>query len=187
MKPAASDAVQEAKNNDAVSAIDAAKDTPKENPDDSDGIAAMVNDESISDYEVRQRVALYLATSGINQQLTEEQRKRIRGQILDKLEDEKVQLQEAVKKKITVSPTEVDKRINLMMADNRFNIAQLPRHPGLGRRQRGCAARADQCPRSAWMKAVQDEYADRVNVTPENGGCRNGPAWPKAPTRRTIM
>ena len=52
--------VQEAKNNDAAM-IDAA------NPDagnDSDSIVATVNDESISDFELSQRVALYLALQG---------------------------------------------------------------------------------------------------------------------------
>ncbi|MDB5735908.1 MAG: Peptidylprolyl isomerase [Alphaproteobacteria bacterium] len=162
--------VQEAKNNDAATAIDAGQDKPpeksKDNPDDTDGIAATVNDESISDYEVRQRVALYLATSGINQQLSEEQRKRIRNQILDQLENEKVQLQEAVKKKITVSPTEVDKRINAMMSDNRFTITQLRATLSTAGASED-ALRAQITASIAWMKAVQDEYSDRVNVTPE--------------------
>jgi peptidyl-prolyl cis-trans isomerase SurA len=168
-KPAASGKMQEAKNNNAATVIDDGSAPPekaKGDPDDTDGIAATVNDESISDYEVRQRVALYLATSGINQQLTAEQRNRIRNQILDKLEDEKVQLQEAVKKKITVSPTEVDKRINAMMSDNRFTITQLRATLA----QAGAsedALRAQITASLAWMKAVQDEYSDRVNVTPE--------------------
>jgi len=173
VKPPASSAiapsspkVQEAKNNDAATAIDASEDKPKDNPDDTDGIVATVNDESISDYEVRQRVALYLATSGINQQLTEQQRKRIHSQILDQLENEKVQLQEAVKKKITVSPTEVDKRINAMMADNRFTIQQLRATLTTAGASED-ALRAQITASIAWMKAVQDEYSDRVNVTPE--------------------
>ena len=165
-------AVQEAKNNQAVTtsdvAGDAAKDEEPAKPesDDTNGIAATVNDESISDYEVRQRVALYLATSGINQQLTAQQRKRIQGQILDQLENEKVQLQEAVKKKITVSPTEVDKRINGMMSDNRFTLAQLRTTLAAAGASED-ALRAQITASIAWMKAVQDEYADRVNVTPE--------------------
>lgn len=77
---------------------------PEGNLDDSNSIVATVNDESISDYEVRQRVALYVATSGINQQLPPEQRKRIRAQILESLEAEKIQLQEAVKKKSPSAP-----------------------------------------------------------------------------------
>src|SRR3569833_1588510 len=169
-EPAAS-SVQEAKNN-ATAVIDATKtdepksDEPKTNPDDTNGIAATVNDESISEYELRQRVALYLATSGITGQLTDEQRKRIRTQILEKLEDEKVQLAEALKKKITVSPVEVDKWINGLLSGNRMTIQQLR----ASLTQAGAseeALRAQVTATIAWQKAVQDEYSDRVNVTPE--------------------
>jgi peptidyl-prolyl cis-trans isomerase SurA len=152
-------AVQEAKNNDA-STIDATADKT-----DSDSIVATVNDESISDYELRQRVALYLALNGINQQLTTEQRTRIRNQILEVLESEKIQLQEAVKKKITVSPVEVDKRLNSMMQDYHFSIEQL-------RQNLTSAGASEDALRSqitasiAWQKAVQDEYGDDVNITP---------------------
>jgi len=164
-EPAA--AVQEAKNNDAASATDAAKsDEPKTNPDDTNGIAATVNDESISEYELRQRVALYLATSGITGQLTDEQRKRIRTQILEKLEDEKVQLAEALKKKITVSPVEVDKWINGLLSGNRMTIQQLRASLNAAGASEE-ALRAQVTATIAWQKAVQDEYSDRVNVTPE--------------------
>ena len=157
--PAFVPAIQEAKNAPTTS-------EPQGNPDDTNSIVATVNDESISDYEVRQRVALYLATSGINQQLTAEQRKSIRAQILETLEAEKLQLQEAVKKKITVSPTEVDKRINAMMADNKFTIQQLRQTlTAAGASEE--ALRAQITASIAWMKAVQDQYGDRVNITPE--------------------
>jgi len=163
--PAAADTapvIQEAKNNDAP----ATPAEPEGNPDDSNSIVATVNDESISDYEVRQRVALYLATSGITQQLTPEQKKRIREQILESLESEKIQLQEAVKKKITVSPVEVDKRINAMMAENKFTIQALRQTlTAAGASEE--ALRAQITASIAWMKAVQDQYGDRVNVTPE--------------------
>jgi peptidyl-prolyl cis-trans isomerase SurA len=139
---------------------------PAGNPDDSDSIAATVNDESISDYELRQRVALYIATSGINQQLNEQQKARIRSQILENLEAEKLQLQEAVKKKITVSPVEVDKRVNAMLANNHITIEQL-------RASLNSAGASEESLRAqitasiAWQKAVQDEYGDEINITPE--------------------
>jgi peptidyl-prolyl cis-trans isomerase SurA len=169
--PAASDAtaapdatasVQEAKNNSGT-VIDA---TPDTNPNDSNSIVATVNDESISDFEVRQRTALYLALQGISQQLTPEQRTRIRGQILEQLESEKLQLQEAVKKKITVSPVEVDKRINAMLQDYHFTIEQLRQNlTNAGASEE--ALRSQITASIAWQKAVQDEYSDRVNVTPD--------------------
>jgi len=155
-------AVQEAKNNSGT-VIDA---TPNANPNDSNSIVATVNDESISDFEVRQRVALYLALQGINTQLTPEQRTRIRNQILEVVESEKLQLQEAVKKKITVSPVEVDKRINSMLQDYRFTIEQLRQNlTAAGASEE--ALRAQITASIAWQKAVQDEYGDRINITPE--------------------
>jgi len=151
-------AVQEAKNNDA-GVIDATADKT-----DSDSIIATVNDESICDYEVRQRVALYLALNGITQQLTAEQRTRIRNQILEVLESEKLQLQEAVKKKITVSPVEVDKRLNAMMQDYHFTIDQLRQNLGKAGASED-ALRSQITASIAWQKTVQEEYEDDVNVT----------------------
>jgi peptidyl-prolyl cis-trans isomerase SurA len=151
--------VQEAKNNDA-STIDATADKV-----DSDSIIATVNDESISDYELRQRVALYLAINGINQKLTDVQRTHIRTQILEVLESEKLELQEAVNKKITVSPVEVDKRLNAMIEEYHFTIDQL-------RQNLNNAGASEDALRSqitasiAWQKTVQDEYGDDVNITP---------------------
>jgi len=160
--PAVQDKVQEATNNsDAV--IDAAAEKEALN---TNSIVATVNDETISDFEVRQRVALYLALNGINQQLTQEQRTRVRGQILEVLEAEKLQLQEAQKKKITVSPLEVDKRLNNMTEDYHFTIEQLRQNlKNAGASEE--ALRSQITASIAWQKAVQDEYSDRVNVTPE--------------------
>ena len=82
------------------------------------------------------------------------------------LEAEKLQLQEAVKKKITVSPVEVDKRLNGMIQDYHFTIEQL-------RQNLNNAGASEDALRSqitasiAWQKAVQDEYGDQVNITPD--------------------
>jgi peptidyl-prolyl cis-trans isomerase SurA len=154
--------VQEAKNSSAT-VIDAAND---KNAGDSNSVVATVNDESISDFELRQRMSLYLALNGINQQLTAEQRTRIRTQILEVLQSEKVQLQEAVKKKITVSPVEVDKRLNAMMQDYHFTIEQL-RQNLINAGASEEALRAQITASIAWQKTVQDEYGDRVNITPD--------------------
>lgn len=155
------DPIQEAKNNNAA-VIDAAAERAAA---DSDSIVATVNDESISDFELRQRVALYLALNGFNQaQLTPEQKTRMRSQILEQLQAEKVQLQEAVKKKITVSPVEVDRRLNAMMQEYRFTIEQLRQNlTNAGASEE--ALRAQITASIAWQKTVQDEYGDRVNVT----------------------
>jgi len=160
--PAVQDKIQEAKNNGAA-VIDA---TAEKDALNTNSIVATVNDETISDFELRQRVALYLALQGVNQQLTQEQRTRVRGQILEVLEAEKLQLQEAQKKKITVSPLEVDKRLNGMTEDYHFTIEQLRQNlKNAGASEE--ALRSQITASIAWQKAVQDEYSDRVNVTPD--------------------
>ncbi|MFO1249215.1 MAG: SurA N-terminal domain-containing protein [Alphaproteobacteria bacterium] len=156
--------VQEAKNNSAAPTINAAD---EKDPGDTDSVVATVNDESISDFELRQRMNLYLALNGFSAaQMTPEQKTRMRGQILEQLQAEKVQLQEAVKKKITVSPVEVDKRLNAMMQEYRFTIEQL-RQNLINAGASEEALRAQITASIAWQKTVQDEYGDRVNVSPE--------------------
>jgi peptidyl-prolyl cis-trans isomerase SurA len=129
-----------------------------------DGVAAIVNDSVISDYDLRQRMALFLATSGAKP--SDEELKQIRGQVLKQVETERLQLLEAQKNNITVSAAEVDRAINDIMKDNHLTIDQL----------KGLLGRADvqmQTLRSqiaaqiAWSKTVQDEYGDRVNVSKE--------------------
>jgi peptidyl-prolyl cis-trans isomerase SurA len=131
--------------------------------DDADGIAATVNDESISDYELRQRVALFVATSGL--QPSPEDMKRIRSQMLSKMEDEKLQLQEAVKKHITVSPVEVDKQVNSLLAQNHLTIEQL-RTILTNAGASELALRSQITAQIAWQKTVQDEYSSVVNISP---------------------
>jgi len=131
---------------------------------DSDGIAATVNDISVSEFEVRQRMSLFLATAGI-QQPNEEERKRIRGQILEQLENEKLQLQEAIKKHITVAPAEVDNQINHMVTDNHLTIEQL-REVLTNAGSSEQALRTQITAQIAWQKTVSQEYEDRINISP---------------------
>jgi peptidyl-prolyl cis-trans isomerase SurA len=132
---------------------------------ESDGIAATVNDISVSEFEVRQRMALFLATAGI--QPSDEEKKRIRGQILEQLENEKLELQEAIKKHITVSPAEVDRQIDRMIADNHLTMAQLSEvlnNAGSSLE----ALRTQLTAQIAWEKTVSAQYQDRINITPED-------------------
>lgn len=130
---------------------------------DSDGIAATINDISVSEFEVRQRMSLFLATAGV--QPNEEEKKRIRGQILEQLENEKLELQEAIKKHITVAPSEVDNQINHMLSENHLTIAQLRdvlNNAGASE----TALRTQLTAQIAWEKTVSQEYQDRINISP---------------------
>jgi peptidyl-prolyl cis-trans isomerase SurA len=134
---------------------------------DADGIAATVNDEPISDFELSQRMGLIAATT-LNMKLSQmkpEDLKRLRGQILGQLEDEKIRLQEAAKKHITVSPTEVDKQINRLVEENHLTLEQL-RTILSDAGSNIDALRAEMTAQIAWQKAVQQEYGDRINITP---------------------
>ncbi|HKD46202.1 MAG TPA: peptidylprolyl isomerase [Rhizomicrobium sp.] len=131
---------------------------------DSDGVAAVVNDFAVSEYEVRQRMALFLATSGI--QPKGDEVKRIRAQIITQLEDEKLELNEAIKKHVTVTPGEVDAQINRMLTDNHLTIEQL--HDVLANAGSSeDALRRQLTAQLAWQKTVQQEYEDRISITPE--------------------
>jgi len=66
----------------------------------SDGVAAIVNDAVVTEYDLRQRVLLFVATSGL--QATPAILTKLRGQVLAQLETEQLQIQEARHKGITV-------------------------------------------------------------------------------------
>jgi peptidyl-prolyl cis-trans isomerase SurA len=89
----------------------------------STGVAAIVNDYVISDYDLNQRVALFIATSGVRP--TPETLTQIRAQVLRSVEDEILQLQEAAKHKISVSKTEVDRALQNIANDNKIPVEQI--------------------------------------------------------------
>lgn len=88
-----------------------------------EGIAAIVNDQVISLYDVDQRVDLFLATSGIAR--TPETVDRLRGQVLRSLVDEKLQLQEAKDVEIDISKSEVDDDMKRMAQQTGRTVEQV--------------------------------------------------------------
>ena len=92
-------------------------------PKVSTGVAAIVNDLVISEYDLDQRTALFLATSGVRP--TKETLPQIRAQVLRSVEDEILELQEANKRKITVTKAEVDKALQNIADDNHLMVAQI--------------------------------------------------------------
>lgn len=128
----------------------------------SDGVAAIVNDNVISNYDVRQRVALFMATSGVRQ--TPEALKQIRAQVLKQLETERLELLEATKNKVSVSASEVDKAIDDIMKDNHLTQEQLQKLLSQADVQMA-TLRAQIAAQIAWSKLVQDQLGDRVHVS----------------------
>ncbi len=134
------------------------------NDNASDGVAAVVNDSIISDYDLRQRVALFVATSGIR--AAAENLKNIQRQVLAQLETERLQVLEAQRKKITVSTAEVDKAIDNILRDNHLTLDQIKKVLGSANVDMG-TFRSQIAAQLAWTKTVQDEYGDRVTVSPD--------------------
>jgi hypothetical protein len=140
-----------------------------------------VNEESISDYELRQRMALFIALYSLKP--TAEDLKRIRSQVLEKMENEKTQLQEAVRKHITVSPDEVDKVLNTLLAQNHITIEQLRSTLGAAGASE-LALRSEITAQIAWQKTVQEQHSDPANrglaqvaaATPASAGSGSGNA-----------
>jgi len=89
----------------------------------SSGAAAFVNGVVISNYDLDQRTALFVATSGVR--LTNDNLAQIRSEVLRALEDELIELQEANKHRINVTKAEVDKALQNIAADNKLSAAQL--------------------------------------------------------------
>lgn len=139
--------------------------TPPPDNGTSDGVAAVVNDTIISEYDLRQRIALFMATAGV--QPTPDQVKRIRDQVLKQLETERLELAEAQKNNITVSSADVDKALNNIITNNHLTMDQLK--AVLARAGVDIATlRAQIATQIAWEKTVDDQLGDRVHVSPED-------------------
>ncbi len=89
------------------------------------GVASVVNDYLISEYDVSQRVALFIATSGIREAPTGEAMVQIRQQVLHALEDETLQLAEAAKHKLAISKDDIDRAVQQVSNDNNMTPEQL--------------------------------------------------------------
>jgi peptidyl-prolyl cis-trans isomerase SurA len=156
--------VRLASNSPAAAAEPSASELAGTVANNGDGIAAIVNDTPISNYDLQQRMALFLATSGVRP--SPEALKSIREQVLRQLETERLELLEAQKNNITVAPADVDKAINNIISDNRLTMDQLKNLLS----QSGVAMatlRAQIATQIAWSKVVEDQYGDRIHITPE--------------------
>ncbi len=88
-----------------------------------EGIAAIVNDEVISKFDVDQRVNLFLVTSGIER--TPQNVDGLRRQVLRSLVQEKLQLQEARDSEIEVSRAEINAAMQDMAASSNRSLDEV--------------------------------------------------------------
>lgn len=85
-------------------------------------IVAVVNDEIISEYDIRERMQLITSTTGALR--TQEEYDQLRKTVIQLLVDEKLQVQEAKEQKINVTDEEVNQRFNELAARNNISAEQ---------------------------------------------------------------
>lgn len=127
-----------------------------------EAVAAIVNDEVISTFDVRQRMRFIIATTGI--QPDEQTLPLIRDQALRALIDERLQLQEAEKFEATPEDSDVDQEIARIAAGNGGTPAQLEQD--LSRAGVGVSTFRDQVRAEiAWRRLVSGRYGSRIRVS----------------------
>ena len=132
---------------------------------ESQHIAAVVNDQIISAYDLEQRVTLALVSSGAPN--TEEQRARARESVLRGLVDEALQMQAAKAKSVEISDQEVSDAVGRIAEGNNIPPEQFAAFLG----QAGIAKTTlEQQIRTqlAWQKLVGKELGPRIAVGQES-------------------
>jgi peptidyl-prolyl cis-trans isomerase SurA len=133
----------------------------------SESVAAVVNDEIVSSYDLMQRMRLLMATSGM--QATQENLPQIEQEALRSLIDEHLQMQELKRvekqQKISIISTEkeVDEQIGDIAQGNKMNAEQLKSSlvaQGIGLDTWRAQLRAD----SSWQGWIQGRYGSRLRI-----------------------
>lgn len=127
-------------------------------------IAAIVNDEVISLYDLQARTRMVIFSAKLEN--TPEVRARIARQVLRGLVDERLQLQEAKRQNVSVSKQEIDKALARIEEQNRIPEGQLERY--LSARGVPIGTVVDQIRASiAWSKLLQRSMGSRVSISAE--------------------
>lgn len=127
-----------------------------------EGIAAVVNQGVITHSDVNERMRLVMASSGLPN--NDDVRTKIRPQILNMLIDEALQLQEAKRLDIEVTPEEVESGIDMVAQNNKIDPATFRKMlAGSGIKM---STMADQVrSQMAWGKVIQKKLRPKVNVS----------------------
>jgi len=128
-------------------------------------IAAVVNDEVISGYDLEQRLKLVISSSGM--QPTDEVLKRIQPQILRALVEERLEIQEAIKQKIKVEDKEVEQALINVARQNNMTATEIGSF--LAKGNIDVSTLRDQIRANlAWSKLVNQRFGPRIYITDED-------------------
>ena len=126
-----------------------------------EGIAAIVNDEVISKFDVDQRVNLFLVTSGIER--TPQNIDGLRRQVLRTLIQEKLQLQEARDSEIEISRAEINSAMQDMASGTNRSLDQVEKF--LKENNVHIRTMEDQIEAElAWNRFVRGRFGGQVSI-----------------------
>jgi peptidyl-prolyl cis-trans isomerase SurA len=127
-------------------------------------IAAVVSDQVISVYDLISRIRIVLLSSNLPD--TPENRQHLEKQVLHQLIDEKLELQEAKKKGVTASDTEIDAAIHIIEKQN--NMKQGGLNDFLKSQNIDRGSLVDQITASVvWGKLVRRQAAETTEISDE--------------------
>ena len=127
-----------------------------------EGVAAVVNDEVISTFDVRQRMRMIISSSRVKPD--EKTLVRIQQQALRGLIDERLQLQESQKFDIKVDQSEIDQAITRIARQNNVTLEDVKndlRKSGISPTTLESQIRSE----IAWQILVNGRYGSRVRVS----------------------
>jgi len=127
-------------------------------------IAAVVNEDVISAYELNQRVLMVMVTGRIPD--TEENRRRLRSQILRNMIDEQLQLQESKRLNIRVSDEEINELLAQLNKQNNLpagSLEQILQKAGVDINVLRAKLRADE----GWGKVLRNQLRQQVFISDE--------------------
>jgi peptidyl-prolyl cis-trans isomerase SurA len=125
-------------------------------------IAAVVNDDIITTYDLRQRVVFMLATTGAER--TEANLRRIQAQALRNLIDEHLQMQEAERFELTISDQEVNQSVARLIGRNGLDpqeVVQRLASAGISIETMRDQVRSD----TAWQRIVNGLFGQRIRIS----------------------
>ena len=126
------------------------------------GIAAIVNDEVISDFDVEQRLRLLVASSGVKP--TAADLERLQAQVVRQLIDEKLQSQETREFEVDVSEDEIIEQLSFIAQRAGVDVDQIADE--LAKDGISVYALTDQIRVDiAWNKLVRGRFAPQVRVS----------------------
>ena len=137
---------------------------PAQAQQDAMRIAAVVNEDVISIFDVQSRIQMFLVTSGIDD--TVEVRQRPLPQVMNTLIEEKLKLQEARREEIETTEDEVRSAVQLIEQNNGMQpgaFTAMLNQQGIDPGTFYAQVEAD----VAWLKVVREVLARNVSVTEE--------------------